>query len=84
MVSVIPRPITKSDCVASLTLNLAEKYALLLVLNLKPSPLSCKKSKSLSPAAFVSNKAPPADEVTASVALPVPASVVVIVQSPEL
>jgi len=45
-------------------------------------PAHCKESKSLSPAALVKRRTPPSALVSASVADPVPPSVVVIVQSP--
>ena len=72
VVSVICRPITMSDCVASLTFHLAEKKALFVPSIKKDSPFKLKKSASLSPAALVIKNWPPAPEVIASVADPVP------------
>jgi len=55
VVSVICNPIIKSFWSTSFTLNLAEKYALLLVLSLNGSPFNCKKSESLAASSFEIN-----------------------------
>ena len=87
VVSVMIKPIAKSDCVASLTLNLVLKYRPFAASYLKDSitppepPAHCNSSESLSAASFVITSKPPSPSAKASVASPPPASVVVITQS---